>query len=370
MKSKELTIMKKKAISIHVVKCIAVTACVACCGCDVEIPSMRKATEQVAKYTVEQAPKDSVEPVAAQIANERASLEHFAESRLKMIEVSEIQTEKALREIRFDRDSMSKRVNEISGMVFADKNAGAGDVLLALLKDPALNSLASKHLGNDFALQNTEFVSKMRNAVAKEKERDQELADNRLNYRALLSSADGKAAAAAKRTANDIAKMQKEIAEKEKRLKQLRSSLMGSRDAKLKSEREIRSLESEILRARNRLYLIRREADRTSSGASISQAQMRFDNVNKDIERRYKHIMTAQQVADEYERNTVRKLDAAMCAKESELESKMAIFESQKVFISSVSVGIDKLGLTDLKEIRSESEKVLAKKPKAAVKGK
>jgi len=362
--------MKKKEISIRVAKCIAVTACVVCCGCDVEIPSLRKATEQVAKYTTEQTPKEPAEPVAAQIVNERASLEHFAASRLKMIEASAMQTEKALREIRSDRDLMSKRVNEISGKVFADKNAGAEDVLLALLKDPTLNSLASKHLGNDFALLNTEFVSKVRNAAAKEKERDQELADNRQNYRELISSAEGKAAAAAKRTANDVAKVQREIADKEKRLKQMRSSLIGSRDAKLKREREIRSLENEILRARTSLDLIRRESSRQTSGISRSQAQMRFDNVNKDIERRYKNIMTVQQVADEYEQNTVRKLDVAMCAKEDELESKMAMLESQKVFISSVSTGIDKLGMADLKKIRSEIEKTLACKPKASVKGK
>ncbi|MBR3924220.1 MAG: hypothetical protein IKJ45_13965, partial [Kiritimatiellae bacterium] len=181
---------------------------------------------------------------------------------------------------------------------------------------------------------------------------------------------EGKAAAAAKRTANDVAKVQREIADKEKRLKQMRSSLIGSRDAKLKREREIRSLENEILRARTRLDLIRRESSRQTSGISRSQAQMRFDNVNKDIERRYKNIMTVQQVADEYEQNTVRKLDAAMCAKEDELESKMAMLESQKVFISSVSTGIDKLGMADLKKIRSEIEKTLACKPKASVKGK
>ena len=89
--------MKKKEISIRVAKCIAVTACVVCCGCDVEIPSLRKATEQVAKYTTEQTPKEPAEPAASQIVNERASLEHFAASRLKMIEASMAQTEKALR---------------------------------------------------------------------------------------------------------------------------------------------------------------------------------------------------------------------------------------------------------------------------------
>ena len=362
--------MKKKVSLIRVAKCIAVTACVVCCGCDVEIPSLRKATEQVAKYTTEQTPKEPAEPVAAQIVNERASLEHFAASRLKMIEASMAQTEKALREVRTDRDTMSKRVNEISEKVFADKKAGAEDVLSALLKDSTLNSLASKHLGNDFALLNTEFVSKVRNAAEKEKERDQELADNKQNFRNLMSTADGERRAAAKRTANDVTKLQKEIADKEKRLKQMRSSLIGSRDAKLKREREIRTLESEIWRSRSRLDSIRREASRPASGSSKIQAQMRFDNVNKDIERRYKNIMTVQQLADEYEQNTVKKLDAAMCAKEDELESKMAMLESQKVFISSVSTGIDKLGMADLKKIRSEIEKTLACKPKASVKGK
>ena len=362
--------MKKKEISIRVAKCIAVTACVVCCGCDVEIPSLRKATEQVAKYTTEQTPKEPAEPAASQIVNERASLEHFAASRLKMIEASAMQTEKALREIRSDRDLMSKRVNEISGKVFADKNAGAEDVLLALLKDSTLNFLASKHLGNDFALLNTEFVSKIRNAAAKEKERDKELADNKQNYRELISSTDRDKTAAAKRTANDIAMIQKEIADKEKRLKQMRSSLLGSRDARLKREREIRNLESEVRRERIRLDSVRREFSRQMSGASLSQAQMRFDNVNKDIERRYKNIMTVQQVTDEYEQNTVRKLDAAMSVKEDELESKKVMLESQKVFISSVSTGIDKLGMDDLKNIRAEIEKTLAQKPEVSVKGK
>ena len=362
--------MKKKEISIRVVKCLAVTACVVCCGCDVEIPSVRKATEQVANYTTEQTPKDPVEPAAAQIANARASLEHFATSRLKMIEASMAQMEKVLREVRGDRDTMSKRVNEISEKVFADKKAGAEDVLSALLKDSTLNSLASKHLGNDFALLNTEFVSKVRNAAEKEKERDQELADNKQNFRNLMSSADGERAAAAKRTANEASKLQKEIVEKEKRLSQLRSSMLGSRDAKLKRAREIQTLESEIWRARSRLDSIRREASRPASGSSKIQAQMRFDNVKKDIERRYKNIMTVQQLADEYGQNTIKKLDAAMRSKEEGIEAKLAMFESQKVFISSVSTGIDKLGMADLKAIRDEIEKTLARKPEAAAKRK
>ena len=362
--------MKKKEISIRIVKCLAVTACVVCCGCDVEIPSLRKATEQVANYTTEQTPKDPVEPAAAQIANARASLEHFAASRLKMIEASMAQTEKALREVRTDRDTMSKRVNEISEKVFANKEAGAEDVLSALLKDSTLNSLASKYLGNDFALLNTEFVYKVRNAAEKEKERDQELADNKQNFRNLISSADGEKEAVAKRTANDASKLQKEIVENEKRLRQLRSSMLGSRDAKAKREREIRTLELEIWRARIRLDSIRREASRPASGSSKILGQMRFDNVNKDIERRYKSIMTVQQVADEYEQNTVKKLDAAMRSKEDGIEAKMAMFESQKVFISSVSTGIDKLGMADLDAIRGEIEKTLARQPEATAKRK
>ena len=156
----------------------------------------------------------------------------------------------------------------------------------------------------------------------------------------------------------------------EKRLRQMRSSMMGSRDARLKKERELRSLESEIQRARSRLDSINRVSGMRSSGSSRIQMQMRFDNVNKDIERRYKNIMTVQQVADEYERDTVKKLDAAMRSKESELESEIAVLESRKVLISSVSSGIDKLGMADLKAVRAEIEKALAKKPEAAAKRK
>ena len=362
--------MEKDTVSMKAAKCLALTACAVFCGCDVEIPSLRKATEQVAKYSLEQTPKDPGEPAAAQIANERASLEHFAASRLKMAEASAAQAEKRLREIRSDRDSMSKRVNEISGKVFADKNAGADDVLLELLRDPTLNLLASKHLGNDFALLNTEFVSKVRSAAAKEKEREQALSENRRNYRDAIAQADGKDAADARQTANEAASQQKKIDSMEKRLRQMRSSMMGSRDARLKKERELRSLESEIQRARSRLDSINRVSGMRSSGSSRIQMQMRFDNVNKDIERRYKNIMTVQQVADEYERDTVKKLDAAMRSKESELESEIAALESRKVLISSVSSGIDKLGMADLKAVRAEIEKALAKKPEAAAKRK
>jgi hypothetical protein len=146
--------------------------------------------------------------------------------------------------------------------------------------------------------------------------------------------------------------------------------MMGSRDARLKKEREIRNLESEIQRARHRLDSIRRESGMRSSGSSRVQTQMRFDNVNKDIERRYGNMMTVKQVADEYGQNTVRKLDAAMRSKEAKLESEMATLASQKVFISSVSSGIDKLGMADLKAVRAEIEKALAKKPEAAAKRK
>jgi hypothetical protein len=59
-----------------------------------------------------------------------------------------------------------------------------------------------------------------------------------------------------------------------------------------------------------------------------------------------------------------------MRSKEEGLEAKMEVLESQKVLISSVSTGIDKLGMADLKAIHDEIEKTLARKPGAAAKRK
>lgn len=344
------------------IKYAAMMAGVVCCGCDVEIPSLHKATEEVAKYSAEQAPREHAEPIAAQLERERASLGHFAASRLKMIEASAVQTDKGLCDVKADRGSMSQRVTEISGRIYADESARAGDVLLILLRDAALNSLAYKYLGGDFSLASSEFVAKMRNAADLQREKAQALEENRRRYKEAIGEAVDKNTASARRIAQAAAKERQRISEMETRLRHLRSSLTGSRDAKARREKEIRNLESDIYRSRTRLESIRREADRSSAGSSRNQAQVRFDNMNKDIERRYGNIMTEHQVATEYEQCTIRKLDDAMRRKEAELVERKALLESQKSLISSVSTGLEKLGMADLKEIRAEIEKALARK--------
>ena len=185
-------------------KGVVVAISVVVAGCDVEVPSLRKVTEQVVEYTSEQVPNEPLTSPSVQVDGERASLEHYAASRRVILEAERGKTEKELAEIRADRQSLSQRVAEHSNRAYTDKNAGLENALLLLLNDEIVNSLANKYLGGDFAIVRNDFVSKVREAYKLKKEREEALAESRKIYEETVTASADKDAMLKKSSEEEI----------------------------------------------------------------------------------------------------------------------------------------------------------------------
>lgn len=346
----------------------AYVACAVLAGCDIELPSLRTATEKVAEYSEQQMPKDPP-PTSSQIDGARAELAHFAASRLKIIESDIALAEKDLAEVVEDRKRLSARVSELSEKVFSDKTAKRENALLALLRDESLNSLASRYLGGDFSLIRNEFISKVREAHDRQKRKEAALAANKAAYEAEIAGQAGKEAMMEKELDANLKKLQVRLADRERRLRYLRKDITSSAQAKSKREREIRGTESEIRECR---YQISRLQSRSGNGSSSSvrrQALARLDSANKEVEGKYKGGVSAYEVAEECENSTLRKLEAELAARERQLRDAKFLFARRKLFISSVSSGIEKLDAAAIEKVRADIENALSWSVKDAKKG-
>ena len=359
--------MKKNWIRMDfALKSAAVAACVACVGCDVEVPSLRNVTEQVAKYTSEQVPNEPLAPPPVQVEGERASLEHYATSRRAILESERGKAEKELAEIRTDRQFFSQRVAEHSNKAYADKNAGLENALLLILKDEAINSLANKYTGGDFSILRNDFVSKVREAYKLKKERDKALAESRKIYEEAVTASADKDAMLTKSSEEAIRKLENGITDKERRIGYLRNMGMASSQEKARRRQEITVLESEVRNMKRSLERMREKFGKTTSESVKSRALRQFEASGKDIERRFKGIISASEVAEEYESSTVKKLDASMREMESKALVRKELQDAQITFISSLSAGLEKLDGQGLRKVRKEIEQSLQWTPEDA----
>lgn len=352
--------MKKGWIRIEpMLKSVAVALSVVAAGCDVELPSLRKAAEQVAKYTSEQMPNEPLTPTPVQVEGERASLEHYATSRRAILEAERGKVAKELAEIRADRQSLSQRVSEHSDKAYADKNAGLENALLLLLRDDIVNSLANKYLGGDFAIVRNDFVSKVREAYKLKKEREAALAESRKIYEEAVTSSADKDAMLAKSSEEELRKLESDIRDKERRIGYLRSMGMASSQEKKRRLQEIASLESEVRNMKRSLERMREKSRRNTSDSVKSRALRQFEASGKDIERRFKGIVSASEVAEEYENSTIKKLDVCMREMESKILVRKELQDAQITFISSLASGLEKLDGAGLRKVRKEIEQAL-----------
>lgn len=349
-------------------RCAVSVTCIICTGCDIEMPSLRTATEKVAEYSEQQMPKDPPPPSDSHVKGARAELVHFVTSRLKIIDADIVQTEKDLSLVLADRKLMSKCVAELSGKVFSDKTAEREDALLAMLKDETLNVLAAKYLGSDFSLERNGFIAKIRDAYDREKRKEEAIAANKEMFSKTIAGLDSKDAQADNERQSQINSLKKQIEEKERQLRGLRTSTMVSMQARRDRDRKIGVLEREkdgLQRRINQLH-----SQRPNSSFFVrNQAQMRLENANKEVEKKFKGDVTAFQVADECEKATLKKLEAETAKKETVLRDRQYLLGRQKLFISSLASGVEELNINALKKVREDIEKVLAWSAEDARKG-
>ena len=340
-------------------KIAAYASCAVLAGCDIELPSLRTATEKVAEYSEQQMPKEPPPPSSSHADGARAELAHFAASRLKIIESDIALAEKDIAEVVEDRRILSARVSELSEKVFSDKTAKRENALLALLKDETLNSLASRYLGGDFSLVRNEFISKVRDAYGRQKLREAALAANKAAFEAEVDGAAGKEARDEKERKSAIRKLQGKMENCERRLRYLRKEIMSSEQARRSRDSEIRDVESEMGDCRRQIARLQ-SRNGSQSSTVRRQAFARLDAANKETEKKYKGGVSAFEVAEECENATIRKLESLLAMKEGLLRDEKYLLERRRLFISSVSSGIEKLGMNAIAKVRDDIEKALS----------
>jgi len=339
-------------------------------GCDFELPSQRRAKEEAMRQEAVRQEKKETEREQTQGAC--AALEQFVAFKLKMIKSSAEGIDKKLEELKADRQKMSARLDDLSGKSMADKNGTRESALFAVLKDPEINALAFKYLGNDFVTVRSEFAEKVRRALKLEQQKNSALDRNRAEYDRMVQDRRNKAMQNQQESSVAADTLRREISETDERLKKLRrKSLSVSKQERERVEREIRLAEAHLVTLRNQYSALRVTNERAAQSrnadnefdAARKQAIRERQEADAEVLLRTKDDITAFQLAETYEMLTVRKLDGVMYEKLLVARAQKDLHAEQVMFLSNVTNGIDRLDIAGLQQIRHEVECELDRKP-------
>ena len=351
--------------SSSVVKAVAVAVALLVSGCDFEEKlSLRKLEEDIMKQ--EPVVKD-VEPAESmsksQTKKECASLEHFIATRIKMLESARAENDILVADINSDRRKLSERIGEIADKNFEKKTGSREMTLLMFLKDADINALAVKYLDGDFVMVRGEFEEKVRHAVEMERQKNEALAQNKAMFDSIEANAKLKLDQTQKNIMEKEAQRKRDIANAEKRLRNLRTGTgLGRKD--VKREQEIMRVERELAALKDFSSLERqkeqaRNASRNSEAAQQKAIQERTRAAN-NILLRHKDDVSAFQLAEEYEKKTVVRLSETMKNVDISAREQKKLLSKRLLFLSSISNGLDRLDLSGLKTVRAEIYRELA----------
>jgi hypothetical protein len=330
-------------------------------GCDFNFPSLRTATEKVAAYSEEvQLPKETPARPAVHADNVRAELLHFVSAETKIIEANLDQANKAIKEIESDKESMSKAVSELTSRVFSEKNAKKEDLVLAMLKDGKINALALKYLKTDFSLTLAEYISKVRAAYSLQNKKDQELVNNRRQFDTETARIYERDRINLDNVRNEIGALQKKIAEAERRIRFLRKETMLSDKNRKDRDKEISDAAADVNVWQARIAALRVEQNSSKKRNDSKQVYDRFEKNKKEIEKRYAKMESVLDIANEYGKLSVDRLQAELLKAEDEKRKQINLLAKQKLHIKSLSSGLDNLNTAALEKVRGEVEKILS----------
>ena len=339
-------------------------------GCDFELPSQRRAKEEAIRQEAVRQEKKETEREQTQGAC--AALEQFVSFKLAMIKSSAEGIDKKLEELKLDRQKLSARLDDLSEKSMADKNGTRESALFAVLKDPEINALAFKYLGNDFVAVRSEFAEKVRRALKLEQQKKAALDRNRAEYDRTVEDRRSKAMQNQQESAAAADRLKREIAEMDQRLQKLRRSVLSiGKQERERVEREIRLAETHLASLRSQYSAFRVAGERAVQSRDADYA---FDSARKQAIRerqeadaevllRTKDDITAFQLAEAYEMLTLRKLDGVMYEKLLATRAQKDLHAEQVMFLANVTNGIYRLDLAGLKQVRQDVELELARKP-------
>jgi hypothetical protein len=348
---------------------VALTGCLLA-GCDFELPSQRRAKEEALRQEAVRQEKKETEREQTQSAC--AALEQFVAFKLKMFESSREGLDKKLEELKVDRQKLSTRLDELSEKSMADKSGTRESALFTVLKDPEINALAFKYIGNDFVAVRSEFAEKVRRALKLEQQKKTALDRNRAEYDKAVEERRNKARQNQQESAAAADTLKHEISETDQRLQKLRRRVFSiNKQERERVEREIRLTEVHLANLRSQYSAFRvageravqsRDADYEFDSARTQAIRERRE-ADAEVLLRTKDDMTAFQLAEAYEMLTVRKLDGILYEKLLATRAQKELLAEQVIFLSNVTNGIDRLDIAGLQQIRQEVEYELARKP-------
>ena len=298
-----------------------------------------------------------------------AALKHFIATRLKILKNQQQEIVKELANIKSDRQKFSDRVKEISDANLADKNSSAASGLELLLSDGAINELAFKYLGKDFAVIRHEFAEKIREAEAVEQKRQKDIDARRSNIEKAVKDSQAHLARARKENAAKIAQLKKEIAANENKMKRIRADLLhhSAKDKEYIKNRneEIRHIEIILSRLRSQLVQETNAHDVRNAERNLVWAESRVNNDIKRMDemtaRKMKDTVTSGQIIEDYEKQTLHKLDSALLEANQAAQAKQKLLSEQALYLESVTTGLETLDSASLKRVRTEVEAELAR---------
>lgn len=353
----------KRITTVALVGCLLV-------GCDFELPSQRRAKEEAIRQEAVRQEKKETEREQTQSAC--VALEQFVAFKLKMFESSSEGLDKKLEELKLDRQKLSARLDELSEKSMADKNGTRESALFAVLKNPEINALAFKYLGNDFVAIRSEFAEKVRRALKLEQQKKAALDRNRAEYDRMVEDRRNKAMQNQQESAAAADHLRREISETDQRLQKLRRRVLSiGKQERERVEREVRLAETHLASLRNQYSALRvtneraaqsRDAD-NAFDAARRQAIRERQEADAEVLLRTKDDITAFQLAEAYEMLTVRKLDGVMYEKLLATRAQKDLYAEQIMFLSNVTNGIYRLDLAGLKQVRQDVELEVARKP-------
>lgn len=311
------------------------------------------------------------EQKAARVATEKkdaaAALKAYIEGKCKLVEGDGKVIASALAEIAADADKLEKAVQAI---LEGEQNAELSyEVrLLRTLKDDTVNALAQKYLAGGFSLQRESFVARVREAREKDAEYRKAVQKSDAAFDAKIGSSGNWSGSSKEQRETEIKRLQREIADLEKRRTETRRGLVGSRSQERERAEKMGDYEREIRRKREQIDVLRDpNAARRIEERAVSEQQQVHDRAMytkrqemNDIDRRLKPTVTVLDVTREVEKETIGKLRSEMRMRKEKLTARNDELSKRVRLAKEMLLEIPVCDGEDLKKLRLRADRQLS----------
>lgn len=253
------------------------------------------------------------------------------------------------------------------------------EVVMMQLKDPVMNELALRYLGEDFSTLRTECRGKIKTALALQADTAKRLKENREKYQRQLVGIEDEVDAKTSKAQEITQQANKDLEARMADLTRLKKRKEQSRD-RLRAidrkpqwvqkeiqvvEQDIMKLDKEISRVGEIVAVSRGNVAHLAATAAETAARRKGDaaiSVRQDednaVHAEMAHVRTVFNLAAEFEGRSLDKLSASMRSRKDILSVRMNDAQEKIEFLNRASLNADLLKPDELEDLR---QKVAAK---------